>query len=352
MTRTTRKQLRQVMTATALMALAFAPAAFADLAVQHDSSTFTETAGNGNGIVEPGDTVAVTENVVSFDDAVLTGVSGTLSSSSPDVTVSSATSPYADLLFGMATPNTNAYSVKLSNTMECGVNVPLNVALTASSGSGDIPFSMPTGNAGAWAAADSTDVPRAIPDDYSTGITSTLGVGGSSRVKGLRVRIGKIAHSYAGDLTITLIAPNGQSVRLINANLGGNGADFTNTVFDDSAATSITKGAPPFTGSYRPVEPLSSLDGAPLNGNWTLQVSDNAPGNIGEIDAWGIDAAPAVCAPQPTGDPSPPPPPPPPPPHDCGNHNGTGGNAKATANVNSGKANANSGKGNDKPCKN
>ena len=56
------------MVASAVLALASAPAAFADLAVQHDSTVLTETAGNGNGIPEPGDTIAVTESVVSFDD--------------------------------------------------------------------------------------------------------------------------------------------------------------------------------------------------------------------------------------------------------------------------------------------
>jgi subtilisin-like proprotein convertase family protein len=328
MTRTTIKQIRQVVVAAALMALAFAPAAFADLAVQHDSSVFLETAGNGNAIPEPGDTVAVTENVVSFDDMnmVLGGVSGTLTSASADVTIPSASSPYADLVVGWPTPNTNAYSVKLSNSMECGVNVPLTLSLTTSAGSGDITFGMPTGRAGAWASADSAEVPREIPDSYPNGVSSSLGVGGSSRVKGLRVRIGQLTHTYDGDLTITPIAPDGRSVKLVDRK-GGNGDNFTNTVFDDNGA-SINSGAPPYTGSYRPAEPLSSLDGAPLNGTWTLKVVDNSSGEIGTIDAWGIDAAPAVCDPQPTPTPTPPvqdpPPPPKTQPHDCGQHNGNG----------------------------
>ena len=353
MTRLIRTQLRQVMMATAVMALVSAPAAFADLAVQHDSTVLTETAGNGNGIPEPGDTIAVTENVVSFDDTVasLTGVSGTLSSSNPDVTFPSASSPYADLLFAWPTPNTSPYSVKLGSAMECGVNVPLNLSLQTSAGSGDIGLNLPTGSAGAFAGYNSGEGPRAIPDNESLGVSSTLTLLGTGRVKALKVRIGSITHTYDGDLTIALIAPDGRSVTLVSGK-GGNGDNFANTVFADDAASRIgPTDSAPFTGTYRPAEPLSSLDGEPLAGTWTLKVTDGSPGEFGTLDAWGMDVAPAVCAPQPSPTPpaqDPPPQDPPPPPHDCGQHNGGIVPSVSTAKDN--------GKGNkppkDKPCKN
>src|SRR5947209_2219748 len=88
MKRTTRTHLRQVVVAAAMMALAARPTAHAQLAVQHDSTVVTETAGNGNGIPEPGDTLALTENVMSVDpDQTFTGVTGALSTTSPDVTI-------------------------------------------------------------------------------------------------------------------------------------------------------------------------------------------------------------------------------------------------------------------------
>jgi subtilisin-like proprotein convertase family protein len=324
------------------MALVAAPAAVADLAVQHDSTVLTETAGNGNGVPEPGDTVAITENVVSFDDAqTLTGVTGTLSTTNPDATITSADSPYADLMFGLPTGNTNPYSAQLASTMECGASVPLTLSLQTSAGSGDVPFNLPTGKAGALASHDSSDVPRAIPDAEPLGLSSTLTIGGSGRVKGLKVRIGQITHTYDGDLTITLIAPDGRSVLLVSGR-GGDGDNFVNTVFDDNATSTIrSTTTAPFTGSFRPAESLSTLDGSPLAGTWTLKVVDGGLGDTGTVDAWGIDAAPAVCDPQPSSDP--PPPPPPPPPHDCGKHNG--GAAPATAKGNDSKP------AKDKPCR-
>jgi subtilisin-like proprotein convertase family protein len=342
MNRLIRMQLGKVVTTAALMALVAAPAAFADLAVQHDSLLPpTEIAGNGNGVAEPGDTVAVTENVVSYDDTqTLTGVTGTLSTTSADASVTSATSPYADLLFGWPTPNTNPYAVSLASTMECGAPVPLTVSLQASAGNGAVSFSLPTGKAGPFASYDSTDVPRAIPDAEPLGLSSSLTVGGSGRVKGLKVRIGQITHPYDGDLTITLIAPDGQSVLLVSQR-GGDGDNFVNTVFDDNATSAIrSTTTAPFTGSFKPAEPLATLDGSPLAGTWTLKVVDSNFGDTGTLDAWGVDAAPAVCDPPASSTP----PPPPPPPHDCGQHNG--GTVSNTGKGTSTKPPK------DKPCKN
>jgi subtilisin-like proprotein convertase family protein len=304
MDRRTRTRITQIWLTTAVVALAAAPGAHA-LAVQHDSTVVTETAGNGNGVPEPGDTLALTENVLSAEpDLALTGVTGTLTTASPDATVGSGASAYPDLAFGLPTGNSTPFALTLSGAMECGASVPFNVALQTSAGPVDVPFTLPTGAAGAFAPYESVDVPRVVPDGGTIGSDLTIpGTGG--RVKGARVRIGRISHTYDGDLTLTLIAPDGRSVKLVGAK-GGSGQDFVGTVFDDAAATPIRSTTPaPFTGAFRPAQPLAALDGAPLAGTWTLRVSDSTLGNVGVIDAWGADLAPAVCAPQP-----PPPPPP------------------------------------------
>ena len=319
MTRTTRMHLRQVVMAAALAALVAAPAAHAELAVQHDSTVVTETAGNGNGIPEPGDTLAITENVMSVDpDQTFTGVTGTLSSSS-SVSITSNSSAYPDLAFAQVAGNTTPFAVSLPSTMECGVALPFNVNLQTSVGAGDVAFSIPTGSAGPVSSYDSTDVPRAIPDNDPLGVTSSVAVGGDGgRAKHVVVRIGQITHPYDGDLTIYLIAPDNRQVMLVS-HRGADGQNFTNTVFDDNATASITSSTPaPFTGTFRPAQSLSAMDGAPLAGTWSVKVVDDSPGAFGTIDAWGTDIAPAVCAGQSTT------PPPPPPPHDCGKGNGVG----------------------------
>jgi subtilisin-like proprotein convertase family protein len=266
----------------------------------------------------------VTENVISFESETLTGVSGTPATAFSGATVGSASSAYADLVFVTPTGNTTPYPVSLSGTMECGVAVPMTLSLQTSAGPTDVPFDLSTGSAGSFTSYDSTAVPRAIPDGDSLGVSSDLTIGGSGgRVKGLRVRIGHITHTYDGDLTLVLISPDGRTVKLVGGK-GEGGDDFVDTTFDDNAASTIRSTTPaPFTGTFKPAEPLSVLDGAPLSGSWTLKVVDNSSGDIGTVDAWGLDVARAICAPQPT-----PQPPPPPPPHDCGNGSGVG-NGKA-----------------------
>jgi subtilisin-like proprotein convertase family protein len=302
----------------AVLVLVLAPAAQADLAVQHDSTVVTETAGNGNGVPEPGDTLAVTENVMSVDpDQTYTAVSGTLSTTLAEATVGSASSAYADLVFGVPTGNATPFSVSLASSMECGVSVPLTLSLQASAGTANVPFNVPTGVAGPFTSYDSADVPRSIPDGEPLGLSSSLVIpGDGGRVKGMRVRIGHITHTYDGDLTLYLISPDGRSVKLVGGK-GVDGDNFVDTVFDDNATSLIrSTTAAPFTGAWKPAQPLSTFDGAPLAGTWTLKVVDGISGDIGTLDAWGVDAAGAVCAPPPLPDPPPPPPPPPAP--DCG----------------------------------
>lgn len=88
-----------------------------------------------------------------------------------------------------------------------------------------------------------------------------------------------MAHPFVGDVRIRLIAPNGQTVTLVDqpANGQASGDNFSGTVFDDSAPIPIDVGVAPYGDAYRPLEPLSTLAGIDANGSWTLEVTDLAP---------------------------------------------------------------------------
>ena len=47
------------------------------------------------------------------------------------------------------------------------------------------------------------------------------------------------------------------------------------TLLDDDANTDLSQGSSPFTGSYRPLEPLSAFHGETANGDWLLQITDD-----------------------------------------------------------------------------
>jgi subtilisin-like proprotein convertase family protein len=130
----------------------------------------------------------------------------------------------------------------------------------------------------------SNNTPTTIPD-LST-ITSDLGLASTDSIADIDVAL-NLTHTWDGDLVITLTAPFNRSVVLVNRQ-GGDGDNFTNTIFDDEATTLIDNGFAPFTGRYRPEQALSRFDSYPAAGNWTLSISDMAGGDSGILLSWGI----------------------------------------------------------------
>jgi subtilisin-like proprotein convertase family protein len=104
-----------------------------------------------------------------------------------------------------------------------------------------------------------------------------------------------LTHTWDSDLDISLIGPDGTRV-LLSDNRGGSGDNFTNTVFDDSAVTPISAGAAPFTGTFRPDQPLSGFNNRLSAGRWTLEVNDQAGGDVGTILNWSIVVSGAASA--------------------------------------------------------
>jgi len=126
-----------------------------------------------------------------------------------------------------------------------------------------------------------------IPDNSTTGVSSTLSVAGvSGPLTDLDVSL-TLSHLNVGDLIVTLTSPTGTSITLMNRR-GGTGDNLTNTTFDDSATISISSGIAPFTGRYRPESPLAGFNGATPNGTWTINVSDRAAGTSGLLVRWSM----------------------------------------------------------------
>ncbi len=97
-----------------------------------------------------------------------------------------------------------------------------------------------------------------------------------------------ITTDFDSDLDIYLKAPNNQQLMLSTGN-GGSGDNYTKTCFTTAAIMAITSGSAPFTGNYRPEGNWSSLNGAPINGNWNLRVSDaNGINAMGKVNWWSI----------------------------------------------------------------
>jgi len=132
----------------------------------------------------------------------------------------------------------------------------------------------------------STDIPQAIPDQNIVGVKSSLDFTGVGTVEDINVTL-DITHSYDADLHVVLISPSGTRVTLF-ANTGFNGDNFHNTTLDDSSALPITSAAAPFTGTFRPQQPLSTFNGEDAFGQWKLELADDAHGDLGVLNSWSM----------------------------------------------------------------
>jgi subtilisin-like proprotein convertase family protein len=111
----------------------------------------------------------------------------------------------------------------------------------------------------------STDVPKAIPDNNATGVSSVINVPAGLDVQGVTVTT-NINHTYRGDLVIQVVAPNGQVATLSNRQ-GGSAQNFVATNLDISSS---------FTA------------GSSASGQWRLFVRDLAAIDVGTITSFSL----------------------------------------------------------------
>ena len=124
-------------------------------------------------------------------------------------------------------------------------------------------------------------------------------------------------HSYLGDLNITITCPNGQT-SILKAYPGGAGTylgcplddpatgpgTYRTYCFTPTATTLLVNGATSNcgtpasasinAGNYMPVQPFTNLIGCPLNGNWTISVTDNLNLDNGYISTWDVNFNPSI----------------------------------------------------------
>ena len=123
--------------------------------------------------------------------------------------------------------------------------------------------------------ASGTGLPLAIPDNNATGAQSTVNLSAVGTITSVRVMV-SVVHTFIGDVVVSLVPPPGAPTVTLAANHGSSEDNFTHTIFSDAATTAIASGTPPYTGAFKPDQPLSALNGKPVAGAWTLKAVDNA----------------------------------------------------------------------------
>lgn len=112
------------------------------------------------------------------------------------------------------------------------------------------------------AAYRSTDTPREIPDNRSSGVTSRIVVPDDLTVESLAVKV-YIVHFYRGDLKVCLTSPAGTR-RCLSDRSGGSRNHIIGT-FD-----------------------LDDFVGESAHGTWSLKVSDHAARDTGTLYSWSL----------------------------------------------------------------
>ena len=141
-------------------------------------------------------------------------------------------------------------------------------------------------------ACSTTTNSTAVPiSDGAAGqmYSSVINVTADQEVTDVNVTI-NIQHTWAADLDVSLTSPGGTVVLLTSGNPAGVGDDdYTMTVFDQEAATPISAGSAPFTGTFIPQGDLSTIYTEMSMGDWTLNITDTAAQDGGQLNSWSLE---------------------------------------------------------------
>jgi gliding motility-associated-like protein len=253
----------------------------------------------------------------------------------------SATTVFAD-------PGVYRVNLLVTDTNGCHNNNFLNIIVQVSTdpdftgtvGPGQVCFGQPaalTGNVEAVPfnyectppVSGTTFLPDGSGVSYQTSVTVDCFSSGQTltNINQLQNICLNMEHSYLGDLNITITSPSGQVAILKpysgtgggggGTHLGhpwdpGSGADdlaagpgiglnycfsMSGTAFLVNGPTIPSQNTPGSTvtpGTYLPTQSFASLLGSPLNGNWTITVTDNLASDNGYIFSWGLTFDPSL----------------------------------------------------------
>ncbi len=128
-----------------------------------------------------------------------------------------------------------------------------------------------------------------INDHFTLKDSVQVIVGGNCKILDVNIRIDTVFHTWDSDLSFYL-QKGITGVKIIDK-VGGSGDNFIGTKLNDSASTPIASGTAPFTGSFKPSNPLTPFNfnfGAG-DGYWKLLITDTATGDTGLLKRWCLE---------------------------------------------------------------
>jgi subtilisin-like proprotein convertase family protein len=288
----------------ALAALGAAPAAHA-AALPLAHATVAVVDSPHDGVVAGGDTLLITERIHNSDPSTtLTGLTATLATQTAGVSIDQGSSAYPDIAAGADAANATPLQVTLDPSLPCGTTLHFTLTVSNGTGSAVVPFTVATGAQDDF--TDYTGTPAVIGETLPSlrKVLSSVSYAGVAQVSDpgiveeVRVDIGSLTHPNISHLSLSLKAPDGTTVPLVDAGHGTAGQSFTGTeLVGDPAATTLPATGP-YTGTFKADGDLRTMAGLSQQGDWRLFVSEPNDTEIGRVNSWTLRIAAASCAPR------------------------------------------------------
>ena len=241
--------------------------------IAYNSKYIDDASGDNDHYADPGEQ-AYLRLTLKNSGGKATGISATLSTSDPYITINDSSASFSDIDHNSTgTCNSPYYSISVNGGCPAGhiVNFTLNVSGDGSY-SKNVNFQLIVGTP-STNTFTSSDIPKSIPDNSTTGVNSTLDLSNVGTISEVNVYI-DITHTYVGDLIVKVISPTGTEVTLHNR--GGGSTDNIQTWYDTNTAES---------GPGK----LSDLIGENGSGTWKVFVSDSASQDTGQLNTWKLE---------------------------------------------------------------
>jgi subtilisin-like proprotein convertase family protein len=291
------------------------------------SVTVDDSTGNNNGAIDPGEPVKITVTLTNpwrSTSKNVASATATLTTATAGVTITDGSSTYGAIpAQGSAAGDSFAFSVPLAAT--CGQQLKFTITATSSLGvrASDFSFRVgaPSGTAAPVTYTRTPGAPIAITDNRPRGVIDSQTITDDFEIADLNVRIDSLPHTFPGDVTFGVKAPNAYGVDVVTfiggaVAGGGDGDNITNMVIDNQAVGDIllaTNAQAPYTGSWLPIanspswpvlgfgpqEPvgeLNKLNGASTQGTWQVLASDQAAVDTGSLNSWSLIVTPRAFA--------------------------------------------------------
>ncbi|MDP9122756.1 MAG: IPTL-CTERM sorting domain-containing protein, partial [Acidobacteriota bacterium] len=286
----------------------------------------SEIFGNHNAFIETGETWALALPLQNIGGAAASGITATLSTTTPGVSINQATASYSDIPPGGTGTNFPLFS--FTSGAPCGTILQFTLTVSSTGGNNSpqtFSFSLPTGAPGTPVKVSYSGPAVPIPDAVSVAGVVVQGTATASlNVSGLTGRIFDLKfsfdgttcttaaaattvgvdHTFINDLVFQLKSPAGTIVTILNQ-IDLNGHNLCQVLLDDNSSGPSIETAnstqAPFTGSWKPANPLAAFKGENPNGTWQLIGSDQAPQDSGSMRAFSLIITPAACGAQAIG---------------------------------------------------